>query len=116
MKCLTDSSFHEAYGNSGARGSSSRSKSPARPPYIGKSNNSYDGNNQSINAFRTDGWESERRVSDMQTGHQFDYPAFPQTLEGLELEFKREAMELGRIRDKEEDEENYRHREVRTIL
>ncbi|KAM4074095.1 hypothetical protein ACB094_10G067600 [Castanea mollissima] len=42
---------------------------------------------------------------------QFDYPAVPQTLEELEVEYKRDAMELGRIRDKEEDEENYRHRE-----
>ncbi|XP_041018347.1 uncharacterized protein LOC121260508 isoform X1 [Juglans microcarpa x Juglans regia] len=99
-----------AYGNNGARDCSSRSKSPACPPYLGKSNNSYDGNNQSINAYRTDGWDNERRGSDMQTGRQFD--SFPQTLEGLELEFKREAMELGRICDKEEDEENYRHREA----
>ncbi|KAM4085982.1 hypothetical protein ACJW30_10G068000 [Castanea mollissima] len=43
---------------------------------------------------------------------QFDYPAVPQTLEELEVEYKRDAMELGRIRDKEEDEENYRHREA----
>ncbi|KAK4558242.1 hypothetical protein RGQ29_007840 [Quercus rubra] len=35
-----------------------------------------------------------------------------QTLEELEMEYKRDAMELGRIRDKEEDEENYRHREA----
>jgi hypothetical protein len=33
-------------------------------------------------------------------------------LEELELEYKRDAMELSRIRDKEEDEENYKHREV----
>lgn len=63
-------------------------------------------------SYRTDGWDSERRGSDMQSGRQFDQPAFPKTLEELEMEFKREAMELGRIRDKEEDEENYKHREV----
>lgn len=66
--------------------------------------------------YRSDGWDNERRGSDMQSGRQFDFPAFPKTLEELELEFKREAMELERIRDKEEDEENYRHREVRTVL
>ncbi|KAF5462391.1 hypothetical protein F2P56_018401 [Juglans regia] len=102
----------QAYGNNGARGRLSNSKSPTRPPYPGKSYNSYDRNNQSMSAYRTDGWDSERRGSDMQTGHQFDYPASSQTLEELELEFKREAMEMGKIRDKEEDEESYRHREA----
>lgn len=66
--------------------------------------------------YRSDGLDNERRGSDMQSGRQFDFPSFPQTLEELELEFKREAMELERIRDKEEDQENYRHREVRTVL
>lgn len=73
---------------------------------------SYDGRNQNMGAYRTDGWDSERRGPDMQSGPQFDHPAFPKTLEELEMEFKREAMELGKIRDKEEDEENYKHREV----
>jgi hypothetical protein len=82
---------------------------------MGKSYNSYDGNNQSMGAYRTDGWDNEKRGSDIQSGRQFDYPAFPQTLEDLELEFKKEAMELGRIRDKEEDDENYMHREVSNI-
>ncbi|GMY17080.1 hypothetical protein FCV25MIE_12319 [Fagus crenata] len=102
----------QAYGNNGARGRSSHSKSPAHPPYTGKSYNSYDGNNQSMGAYRTDGWDNERRGSDMQSGRQFDYPAVSQTFEDLEMEYKRDAMELGRIRDKEEDEENYRHREA----
>lgn len=68
-----------------------------------------------MGAYRTDGWDNEKRGSDIQSGRQFDYPAFPQTLEDLELEFKKEAMDLGRIRDKEEDEENYTHREVSNI-
>lgn len=48
----------------------------------------------------------------MQPVSNFDYPAFPQTLEELELQYKRDAMELSSIRDKEEDEENCKHREV----
>lgn len=48
----------------------------------------------------------------MQSGRKVDYSAFPQTLEVLELEYEREAMDLGRIRDKEEDEENCKHREA----
>lgn len=79
---------------------------------MGNSYNKYDGHNQTMGAYRTDGWDSEIRGSDMQSGRQFDFPAFPQTLEELEMEFKREAIELGKIRDKEEDEENYKHREV----
>lgn len=62
--------------------------------------------------YRNDGWDSDKKGSDVQAGRQFDYPTIPQTLEELELEYKREAMELGRIRDKEEDEENHKHREV----
>ncbi|XP_024189211.1 uncharacterized protein LOC112193343 isoform X1 [Rosa chinensis] len=101
-----------AYGNDGARGRPSHSNSPARAPYMGNSYNSYDGHNQSMATYRNDGWESDKKGSEVQSGHQFDYPTVPQTLEELELEYKREAMELGRIRDKEEDEENYKHREA----
>ncbi|KAK2649716.1 hypothetical protein Ddye_017205 [Dipteronia dyeriana] len=100
----------QAYGNDGARSRPSNSKSPARPPYAGNSCSSFDGHNQSMGGYRSDGWETERRGAD--SGRQFEYPAFPQTLEDLELEYKREAMELVRIRDKEEDEENYKHRET----
>ncbi|KAJ4727842.1 Zinc knuckle CCHC-type family protein [Melia azedarach] len=102
----------QAYGNDGARGRSSHSKSPARLAYVSNSYNSYDGHNQVMGGYRNDGWDTERRGSDMQSGRQFEYPAFPQTLEDLELEYKREAMELGRLRDKEEDEQNYKHRET----
>lgn len=65
-----------------------------------------------MGAQRTDGWVTERRGLDMQSSHNFDHPAFPHTLEELELEYKREVMELSRICDKEEDEENYKHREA----
>ncbi|KAL9430569.1 hypothetical protein AB3S75_025874 [Citrus x aurantiifolia] len=102
----------QAYGSDGARGRSSHSKSPGRPPYASNLHNSYDGHNQSMGGYRNDGWDIERRGSDMQSGHQFEYPAFPKTLDELELDYTREAMELGRIRDKEEDEENYKHRET----
>lgn len=65
-----------------------------------------------MGAYTNDGWGTERRGSDIQFGHRFEYSATPQTLEELELEYKREAMELGRIHDKEEDEENIKHREA----
>ncbi|PON61755.1 Zinc finger, CCHC-type [Parasponia andersonii] len=101
-----------AYVSDGARGRSSHSKSPVHPPYMSNTHGSYDGRNQTMGAYRTEGWDSERRGSDMQSGSQYDHPAFPQKLEELEIEFQREAMELGKIRDKEEDEENYKHQEA----
>ncbi|KAI7982480.1 hypothetical protein LOK49_LG15G00085 [Camellia lanceoleosa] len=100
----------QAYGNNGARGRSSHSKSPPRHPYTANSYNSYDGHSQSMGAHRSDRWDTERRGSDMQSGRDFEHPAVSWTLEELELDYKREAMELGSIRDKEEDEENYQHR------
>ncbi|XP_015572440.1 uncharacterized protein LOC8267309 isoform X2 [Ricinus communis] len=101
----------QAYGNDGGRSRSSHSKSPAHPPYASNSYGSYDGHSHTV-GYRNDGWDTERQGPDLQSGRQFEYATFPQTLEELELEFNREAMELGRIRDKDEDEENIKHREI----
>ncbi|KAG9457794.1 hypothetical protein H6P81_002302 [Aristolochia fimbriata] len=101
-----------AYGNDGARGRSSHSKSPPRTSYPGSSYSSHDGHSQKLGLHRTDGWDIERRGPDVHSGHKYETPVYAQTLEELELECKREAMELGTIRDKEEDEENYKHREA----
>lgn len=65
-----------------------------------------------MGAYRNGGWDSHRRESGIQPGHQFDCNASPQTLEDIELEYKKEVSELMKIRDKEEDEENVKHREV----
>ncbi|XP_061366194.1 uncharacterized protein LOC133309438 [Gastrolobium bilobum] len=102
----------QAYGSSGARGRSSQSRSPRQAPYTGNSYNSFDGRNQNMGAYRNDGWDSHRRESGIQPSHQFDYNASPQTLEELELDYKNEASELMKIRDREEDEENFKHREA----
>jgi hypothetical protein len=106
----------------GRSGRSSHSKSPAAPTYYNNNNNNssvsynnstYDGHSQSKGVYRTDGWDGERRGNDiLPPEHKLEYPLLPKTLEEIELEYKREAMDLGRIRDKEEDEENYRHREA----
>ncbi|KAF9688182.1 hypothetical protein SADUNF_Sadunf02G0170500 [Salix dunnii] len=112
IQCLTYSSFDEAYGNDGGRSHSSHSKSPARPLYAGNSYGSHDGHSHNTAGYRTTGWDTERRGSDLQSGHRFEYSTFPQTLEELELEYKREAMELARICVKEEDDENQKHRET----
>ncbi|KAI3468947.1 hypothetical protein Pfo_025610 [Paulownia fortunei] len=112
QKLSSGSPHARAYGSDGGRGRPSHSKSPARPSYMGNSYNSYEGHTQNRGGIRTDGWNADRGGSSMQLGRNFDYPSFPQTLEELELQYKREAMELARIRDKEEDEENCKHREA----
>ncbi|XP_011081255.1 uncharacterized protein LOC105164331 isoform X1 [Sesamum indicum] len=113
LQKLSGGSPHaRAYGSDGGRGRSSHSKSPAPSSYAGNSYNSYEGHTQNRGGIRTDGWNAERGVSNMQSGRNFDFPSFPQTLEELELQYKREAMELARIRDREEDEENDKHREA----
>lgn len=68
-----------------------------------------------MSTLRNDGWDSHRRESVTQPGQQFDHNASPKTLEELELEYKKEAMELMKIRDREEDEENFKHREVSSL-
>lgn len=68
-----------------------------------------------MSGYRSERWDQERigGSSDVQVSHQFERPPFPQTLEELELEYTRDAMELEKKRFKEEDEENIKHREVR---
>ncbi|GFP81764.1 hypothetical protein PHJA_000319700 [Phtheirospermum japonicum] len=97
---------HLTHNSDGGRGQPSHSKSPA---YLGNSySNSYEGQTQDRG-----GWNAaDKGRSNMQLDRNFDYPSFPQTLEELGLQYKREALELSRIRDKEEDEENWKHREA----
>lgn len=108
-KCLIRSSFDEAYGNDGNWSRSTHSKSPARPPYTRGSYSVNDNHNQNRAIHRNEERDAEKRRPDLQS-------TFSQTLEELELEYKRDAMDIGRIRDKEEDEENYRHRKVYSFL
>ncbi|XP_072959008.1 uncharacterized protein [Typha angustifolia] len=101
----------QAFANDGAKGHSSRSKSPIRPTFGSDAFRSYDGHSHNAGMHKPNNWDIGRHGADPHAECNFDFPAFPHTLEELEIEFKREAMELGRIRDKEEDEENYKHRE-----
>ncbi|CAN4127633.1 unnamed protein product [Withania somnifera] len=111
LKIARGSSQARAYGNDGDRGRSSLSKSPARPAYMSNSYNSYDGHGQSRGVYRSDGWDA-RRGSDMKSNRDFEHPSIPQSLENVELAYQKDAIDLGRIRDKEEDEENHKHREA----
>ncbi|XP_076896203.1 uncharacterized protein LOC143549093 [Bidens hawaiensis] len=95
----------KAYGNDGARARSTHSNSPAHPPYSGGAHGSYDGH-------RSKAWDADKRGPDLQSSSKGDYSTFPQALEELHLEYNRNAMEIAKIRDKEEDEENNRHRET----
>ncbi|KAH7655126.1 Zinc finger CCHC-type protein [Dioscorea alata] len=100
-----------AYTNEGGKGQPARSKSPPRPGFGGGSFGSYDDHNRNSGMHAADNWGIERQGAEFHSERKFDYPVYPQTLEELEMEFKREAMEFGRVRDKEEDEENNKHRE-----
>lgn len=106
-----DSPYGRAYGNDGSRGQSVRSRSPPRSSFRRDSFASFDGHNHNAGVHKTDNWSVDRRGTDFHSEKTLDLPSHPQTLEELEMEFKREAMEAGRIRDQEEDEENYKHRE-----
>lgn len=92
------SSFGEAYGSDGARGRSAHSKSPAAAAGVG----SYDDDRRGRPAQRNKGWDAD--LQSTSNG--------PHTLDDLHFQYKRDAMEITKIRDKEEDEENNRHREA----
>lgn len=103
----------QAYVNDGGRGRSSHSRSPARGAYSGNSyGGAYEAHRHSVESYRSDRWETERRESDVHADGKLERSAFSQTLEDLEEEYKREAIDLARLRDQQEDEENYRHRQV----
>ncbi|KAL8224814.1 hypothetical protein R6Q57_017371 [Mikania cordata] len=91
----------QAYGNDGIQGRSTRSKSPAR-------RTSYSGGSYDLNDNHKCG-----PGPNLQSGYkEAGYSTFTLTLEELELDYKKDAMNVEKIRDKEEDEENYRHREA----
>nr|KAJ0189376.1 hypothetical protein LSAT_V11C800454450 [Lactuca sativa] len=95
-----------AYGNDGARGRSTHSKSPYSGG--GGGGGSYDDERRAgagAGAMqRNKGWVDGTDKQSSSNG--------PQTLEDLHLEYQRDAMDITEIRDKEEDEENNRHRQA----
>ncbi|PKA54679.1 hypothetical protein AXF42_Ash000514 [Apostasia shenzhenica] len=101
----------QAYANDGAKGHHARSKSPIRPTYGGNSFSSYDGHTHNSGMHKRSGWDVGRSGTDSYLEQKSDFPTYPQTLEELELEFKKELTELERIRDQEEDEQNQKHSE-----
>ncbi|KAJ6816659.1 uncharacterized protein M6B38_415155 [Iris pallida] len=104
------SSHGRAYANDGARSQSAHSRSPPRPTFGGDAYNSFSHNRNTV-MHKTENWNMERYATDFRSEQKVEFPTFPQTLEELEMEFKREALEVGKFHDKEEDEENHRHRE-----
>ncbi|KAJ0246431.1 Zinc knuckle [Hirschfeldia incana] len=106
----------QAYGSDRARSRSTHSKSPGRPRYSGW-DKPYEKQKYEVSGYRSERWEQERVMGgggsrDVQMSHQFERPAFPHSLEELEMEYTRDVMELAKKRDKEEDEENNKHRET----
>ncbi|CAA6667528.1 unnamed protein product [Spirodela intermedia] len=101
----------KAHGKNGVKRRPAQSKSPPRPTLAGDAFNSYDVYHRTPSGVRrTDSWEAEQHGMDMPSG-QHDFPLYAQTLEELEAEFNRQTGEVRALHDKEEDEENFRHRE-----
>ncbi|WOL18381.1 hypothetical protein Cni_G27176 [Canna indica] len=100
----------QAYANEGGKSRQMRSKSPLRTNFGRDAFKSYDVRNN-YTGGHDDSLDIERRRMDPHSERKFDFHGYPQSLEELEMEFKKELMELGRIHDQEEDEENYKHRE-----
>lgn len=108
--------FAEAYANFGAKGRPALSKSPRHSSYLDDSPRTHGENNKFAASHMANNWGIERHGPDVRSSLKFDMPSHQQTLEELEMEFSREATELARACDQEEDEENYKHREVKCIL
>ncbi|CAD5188769.1 unnamed protein product [Musa acuminata subsp. malaccensis] len=107
---FTCSSFHEAYANDGGKGHATRSKSPLRTAFGRDAYKSYDGHDH-YTGMHDNNWDVARLRSDSHSECKVNFPSYPQSLEELEMEFKKELMELGKLHDQEEDDENYKHRQ-----
>jgi hypothetical protein len=106
----------QAYANFGAKGRPAQSKSPRHSSYLDVSPRTHGENNKFAASHVANNWGIERHGADVRSSLKFDMPPHQQTLEDLELEFKREATELARAHDQEEDEENYKHRESLRVM
>ncbi|KAL9275798.1 hypothetical protein AKJ16_DCAP15287 [Drosera capensis] len=96
----------------GGRSRSSQSISPARPPHNANSYSSYDGRRPSLGPYSSDGWNMERKGTELPPDRSLEHSSFSRRLEELELEYQREAMNLAAILDQQLDEENYKHKEA----
>lgn len=102
----------QAYANDGVKSRPAHSKSPTRPTTYGDNSFiSYDGQNRNIGLHKRSGWDVGKSGIDSLFKHKPDISNHPQTLEELEMEFKREMDDLGSVRDQEENEEILKHRE-----
>ncbi|KAL9270181.1 hypothetical protein AKJ16_DCAP26092 [Drosera capensis] len=101
-----------AYGSDEGRSRSSQSRSPAPPPYNANSYSSYDGRRPSLGPYSSDGWNMERKGTEVPRDLNLEHSSFSRRLEELELDYQREAMNLAATRDQQLDEENYKHKEA----
>lgn len=102
----------QAYANAGAKSHSAPSKSPMlSTTYGGSSFSSYDEQSRNSGLHKRSGWDVGKSEMVSLYEHKSDIPIHSQTLEELEMEFKREINDLGGVRDQEEKEEIHKHRE-----
>lgn len=106
----------QAHANFGAKGRPAQSKSPRHTSYLDELPRTHGENNQFAASRVPNDWGIERHGADASSSLRFDMPSHQQILEELEMEFKKEATQLARACDQEEDEENYRHRESLRVI
>ncbi|CAN6445060.1 unnamed protein product [Victoria cruziana] len=98
----------QAFGNDGGRG---RSRSPQRGTFPGDGLKPFDSHKQNTGVHKAGTWDVDTHGLDVHTTNKYDFHSFPQNFEELDMDYRREVMELARWRDKEEDEESHKHRE-----
>jgi len=115
-KHAADHLFSQNEGRRKSEGSSSHVRSSPNfvSSYLSKADRgSYQRYAQPLerSVYEGEKWTADIRGKELDPGFRGDQRVFPSTLEELEQEFLKEALELFRVKCTDEDEENMKHRE-----
>jgi len=120
-KHAADHHFSQIEGRRKSEGGSSHGRSSPNfaSSYLSKADRgSYQRHGQALERSMYEGekWVPDVRGKELDPGFRGDQRVFPHTLEELEQEFSKEALELFRMKCTDEDEENMKHRERLSAL
>lgn len=115
-KYAADHHFSQNEGRRKSEGSSSHGRGSPNfsSSYLSKADRgSYQRHGQALerSVYEGEKWAADVRVKELDPVFRRDRPVLPHTLEELEQEFSKEALELFRVKSTDEDEENMKHRE-----
>lgn len=115
-KHAADKHFSQNEGRRKSEGSSSHGRSSPNfaSLYLSKADHgSYQNHEQSLerSAYDREKWVADVRGKELDPGFRGEQRVFPHTLEELEQEFSKEALDLFRVKNIDEEEENMKHRE-----